>query len=192
MDGGSDDEDNLIPPCLICHASTHTKTRLTRNFTANELKQHRDEVYRLVAEGKLPAEEQADPLSRFSAAAAESVAREGGVALSELAVGLLVKAAAGDGGVLLSLGMPKRFTVRAGGENVLQVEDDPRAEAEHRHAVEELCDHGYLECRTRRSGADWLRVTHPGYLLADELIAAGTSTAQPRLGFPEADRPAIR
>src|SRR5262245_18191447 len=52
--GGSDDADNLIATCISCHAEVHTETKLTRRFTEVELKMHRDEVYRLVAEGKLP------------------------------------------------------------------------------------------------------------------------------------------
>ena len=61
-DGGTDDPDNLIPSCLTCHSDVHTKTKLTRRFTPNELKQHRDLVFRLVAEGKLPSGPPVDPM----------------------------------------------------------------------------------------------------------------------------------
>src|SRR5436305_1089019 len=54
--GGGHDADNLIASCVNCHAEIHTETKLTRRFTANELKQHRDDVYQLVAEGKLVGE----------------------------------------------------------------------------------------------------------------------------------------
>lgn len=60
-DGGTDDIDNLIPVCIDCHSSIHTKTYMTRNFTAKELKKSRDDVYDMVAAGKLPATK---PLTR--------------------------------------------------------------------------------------------------------------------------------
>lgn len=53
--GGDDSEDNLIATCANCHAEVHTTTKLTRRFTSNELKLQRDAVYKLVADGKLPA-----------------------------------------------------------------------------------------------------------------------------------------
>jgi 5-methylcytosine-specific restriction endonuclease McrA len=56
-EGGTDDTDNLIPVCLTCHSDVHTQTRLTRRFSAEELKQDRDMTFRLVEEGKLPSGE---------------------------------------------------------------------------------------------------------------------------------------
>ncbi|MDW7551543.1 HNH endonuclease [Pseudoalteromonas peptidolytica] len=53
--GGTNEVDNLIPICISCHSSVHTKTQMTRGFTANELKRSRDNVYDLVSCGKLPA-----------------------------------------------------------------------------------------------------------------------------------------
>ncbi|MDL5024697.1 HNH endonuclease [Bacillus velezensis] len=53
-DGGSDDFDNLIPVCIECHASIHTKTKMTQNFSEKELKKIRDDVYELVRVGQLP------------------------------------------------------------------------------------------------------------------------------------------
>ena len=54
-DGGSDNKDNLIPVCTYCHSDVHTITKLTRRFTIEELKKHRDSVYDLVAKGRLPS-----------------------------------------------------------------------------------------------------------------------------------------
>ncbi|MED1539939.1 HNH endonuclease signature motif containing protein [Bacillus inaquosorum] len=52
--GGFDDFDNLIPVCIECHASIHTKTKMTQNFSEKELKKIRDDVYELVSTGYLP------------------------------------------------------------------------------------------------------------------------------------------
>ena len=54
-DGGTDEFENLIPVCIQCHASIHTTSKMTRNFTERELKKSRDIVYDLVAAGRLPA-----------------------------------------------------------------------------------------------------------------------------------------
>ena len=54
--GGSDDESNLIPICIYCHSMVHTKTHMTKSFSIDELKGHRDMVYDMVAKGKLPAQ----------------------------------------------------------------------------------------------------------------------------------------
>ncbi len=53
--GGKDEEDNAIALCLMCHTDVHTKAPFTRRFSVEELKMHRDNVYQLVREGKLPA-----------------------------------------------------------------------------------------------------------------------------------------
>lgn len=68
-DGGTDDFDNLIPICITCHSSVHTKTHMTRNFSPVELKLHRDHVYEMVELGKLPASK---PLSHTEIAAITS------------------------------------------------------------------------------------------------------------------------
>lgn len=56
--GGTDDEENLIPICINCHSLVHVKTQMTKGFGPDELKGHRDEVYDMVAKGKLPAQPQ--------------------------------------------------------------------------------------------------------------------------------------
>lgn len=37
-EGGTDDFDNLIATCMMCHSDIHTQTKLTRRFTERELK----------------------------------------------------------------------------------------------------------------------------------------------------------
>ena len=57
-EGGTDDFDNLIALCIMCHSDVHTTRPFTRRFTPDELKDHRDSVIRLVGEGKLvPSED---------------------------------------------------------------------------------------------------------------------------------------
>ncbi|MBU8580158.1 MULTISPECIES: HNH endonuclease [Bacillus] len=53
-EGGTDDFDNLIPVCVECHSSIHTKSKMTQNFTKKEQKKARDTVYEMVSLGKLP------------------------------------------------------------------------------------------------------------------------------------------
>ena len=52
-DGGTDDEDNLVPICIECHASKHTKTRMTRAFTAAEIRKRRDRLYEVLEQAPL-------------------------------------------------------------------------------------------------------------------------------------------
>ncbi|SHN88594.1 HNH endonuclease [Desulfitobacterium chlororespirans] len=54
-DGGTNDFDNLMPICIQCHSDIHTIPHMTRKFTEKELKKCRDNVYDMVACGKLPA-----------------------------------------------------------------------------------------------------------------------------------------
>ncbi|WP_128805077.1 HNH endonuclease [Klebsiella grimontii] len=44
-EGGLDDEDNLIPICISCHSSVHSRMHMTKGFSRAELKGHRDAVY---------------------------------------------------------------------------------------------------------------------------------------------------
>src|SRR5687768_4317774 len=53
-DGGTDDPDNLIPICIICHSAVHAATKMTKGFTANELKMRRQRLFDLVKDGKIP------------------------------------------------------------------------------------------------------------------------------------------
>jgi ribosomal protein S27E len=56
-EGGGNDLTNLIPVCVYCHTSVHSENFLSRNFTAAELRAHRDSVYDLVSKGLLPQRE---------------------------------------------------------------------------------------------------------------------------------------
>lgn len=54
-EGGTDELDNLIPVCEHCHSNVHTSPKMTRRFTQEELKIHRNNVFELVNKGKLPS-----------------------------------------------------------------------------------------------------------------------------------------
>jgi len=56
--GGTNDIDNLIPVCITCHSCVHTDTKMTKGFSNKELIKSRNNVYDLVACGKLPAKAQ--------------------------------------------------------------------------------------------------------------------------------------
>lgn len=52
-EGGTDEPDNLIAVCTLCHSDVHAATKLTRRFTAEELKGHRNRTFEMVANGIL-------------------------------------------------------------------------------------------------------------------------------------------
>lgn len=54
-EGGTDQIDNLIPICTYCHSDVHSNTKLTRRFTQDELRMHRNSVFDLVSKGRLPS-----------------------------------------------------------------------------------------------------------------------------------------
>ncbi len=101
--GGTDDLDNLIPICVSCHSDVHTVTRLTRRFTVQELKLHRDKVYDLVESGHLPAGELgAETVETIAAAiidrlrASDAVRFSSSTSLPSAALELLVAAVCED------------------------------------------------------------------------------------------------
>lgn len=66
--GGTDELPNLIAICVSCHSDVHSNTLLTRRFTEKELVLHREAVYELVSQGRLPAPEvTSDALAQLSA-----------------------------------------------------------------------------------------------------------------------------
>ncbi len=169
-EGGAGDFDNLIALCLTCHTCVHSRVPFTRRFTVEELKQHRDALCQLVQEGKFPpAGIDSTGLdfisSRFRARVrASSVATDG---LTDTALRLLVSAANDEHGFLVFAERPLGITIRTGSEDFLSPDSTPREVARYKNGVEQLLEHRLVE------GQDILSVTHDGYLLADEIIAAG-------------------
>jgi hypothetical protein len=182
---GTDDLDNLIAVCLTCHSDVHTKTPFTRRFTVQELKGHRDGTYALVAEGKLAGAAVApgnldivlDAIAR--ALPAPGPIRPAGVGraagLGSVAVQLLVKAAQSARGYV------EQQHTRQGAvviENEVVCEyGNPRKQAEFRDAIEQLVRSNLVE-KVGYEGKIF-RVTHRGYLFADQVMAAATQDQEP-------------
>ncbi|MGG6242896.1 HNH endonuclease signature motif containing protein [Nodosilinea sp. AN01ver1] len=70
-DGGTDDKENLIAICVSCHSDVHSETKLTRRFSRKELQLHRENVCRLVKEGKLLADTAPSDVDKLSASVME-------------------------------------------------------------------------------------------------------------------------
>lgn len=174
-EGGKDELDNAVALCLTCHTDVHTKAPFTRRFTVEELKAHRENVYQLVREGKLPAggvvpsgsEEM--PLA-VAEAVSRSVRRGPGFDLNPAAIRQLVAAATSDGIIMVYFSSSGQ-TVQAGDRNLVDEPHNPRLAAEYLHASGQLEQHGLIAPTSWKRQT--FRVTHPGYLLADELQAEG-------------------
>lgn len=180
--GGEDSLDNLIAVCLTCHSDIHARVPFTRRFTPEELKQHRDRTYQLVDEGKLCAATDVgngiEPalsafISALAGGAAVGASRSDlppGQSLSAFAVILLVEAAQSkDGTVLLAENM-QGLVAKTKDKSMCDT-GNPRSEAECRDALGQLVSLGLVESVGHKE--EVFRVTHQGYLLADEIVAAG-------------------
>lgn len=110
-EGGSDDLDNLIAVCLTCHCDVHTRTLFTRRFTPGELRLHREAVFALVSNGKLPIAyaPQDAPVAVIASTAIERLTEPviqpdtPALTLSQTAVEILIAAATSEDGVILLL-----------------------------------------------------------------------------------------
>ncbi len=163
-DGGTDDSDNLIALCLTCHSDVHTTRPFTRRFTPSELKQHRDEVVRLVTDGRLvPSEETIVDVSRIVEAVREHSVGD----LSCTAREILVAAAEAEGEIILSRNTGgATFVAGKAGKKV----QHGRELALYKAAMQELELEGLVAAQGF-NGNVW-SVTYEGYLTADELMAA--------------------
>ncbi len=179
-EGGDDTLDNIIAVCLTCHSDVHTQTKLTRRFTVNELKQHREQVSRLVEEGKLGAGQARgdaveDVLAKILLALGFNGDRRAGAVgsshLSPAAVRVLVEAAQDCNGTVWRLPMRERRGIQTNKKQLCEV-GNARSEAEYEDAIEQLVGLGLLKARGYKD--ENFRVTHRGYLLADEILAAGS------------------
>jgi len=172
-EGGKDELDNAVALCLTCHTDVHTKAPFTRRFTVEELKAHRENVYRLVREGKLPAgvPNGADEMPPAAAeAVARSTLRGPGVELTAAAIRLLVTAATSFDGMIQVWRDTGGDHVQAGNTNFID-RHNPRLAAEYLYAIEQLEQRRLIAAANRERES--FTVTHPGFLLADELQAEG-------------------
>jgi len=188
--GGSDHPDNLIATCVSCHAEIHTETKLTRRFTEPELKKHRDEVYHLVTDGKLPTPEQhEDRIETLTAAllglistSSAAVFPARGQLLPE-AIEILVAAANGIG-TLNAVRYDGGFAVIAGAQQ-FDYRDDPRKMATLRRSVQQLDQLQLIE-----GDGELYYVSYDGYQLVDNLLSASSLPKNAEQGVePDADGP---
>jgi len=162
-EGGTDEIDNLIPVCLTCHSDVHTHTKLTRRFTANELKGHKAVLIEMVANGTLlPIDKEKDNadilIDNLMAILLEKkVNIEIDEGIPPHAVKLLIDAVKGDGTVC------DMSDVLTSGTTI----DDIRSTGEIKDAIDNLESNGLMAYMT---GIVY-RVTHKGFLLADKIIA---------------------
>lgn len=159
--GGPDDEDNAIALCITCHCDVHTNRPFTLRFAAEELKQHRDHVYKMVEEGKLFASE--DPIveSRFDPSASHIVSAFG---LSPLAIEVLVGATEGDGRIHVSDSRAGRHVLAGDFDKTFA---EGRERAEFNGAMDELDTHGLIQ----RARGEVYEITLGGYQIADAAMA---------------------
>jgi len=179
---GADTADNCIAVCLTCHSDVHTQTIFTRRFTAEELKQHRDMTFQLVREGRLPSAPANEDI--IEAALAKVLAVLGMAPhaapprlddsdLGPAAIRILVEAARSDDGMVYRVRTFDGLELSANGKNLCD-RGNLRSEAEYEDAIERLVELGLLKAPGYDSAV--LRITHRGYLVADEILAAGTET----------------
>lgn len=167
-EGGTDDPDNLIAVCLTCHCDVHTKVHFTRSFTAAELKGHRDAVYALVAQGKLPFPEVPGAVADAAAAVKQLAAvRMKQVSLSQTQVEVLVTAgtAKGHNQGLVEITL---YQIQMGEKTVIF--EDQREGARYREAFQGLLTLGVFdrtECNTM------LYLNGEGFRMVDQLLAMG-------------------
>lgn len=174
--GGPDTLANLIAICLTCHCDVHTKTFFTRRFTPGELVRGRDEVYRLVSEGRLPHADLRELQYPAVLSLADRAVDGGYAQLPRRAVEFLLAAALSERSAGEFLAVTDRGGWRAyiGPDQLLELAR-PRDIAECKHALDVLCDEEMFE---RMNGSQHIfNVTYRGYQTADELAAAGMSVS---------------
>ena len=179
--GGSDEPDNLIALCLTCHTDVHTKAPFTRRFSHDELKQHRNSVYRLVDEGKLIAGDVApDTMAKLFHAVLAALAGQRSFDLpTSPPLGLAAVRIRIDGrrrpnmsgmeGMIQIVAWSGGATLLAAGKQMSEG-NDARETAELRHGLQQLEGFRLVE---RDSSEGCFLVTYEGFLLSDQILAAG-------------------
>jgi hypothetical protein len=179
-DSGTDDEDNLIATCLTCHSDVHTNTKLTRRFSREELKLHRQNVYGLVAEGKLPG---GPAVPDADSKALEAIVRSlnitptdpqpmgqtAGAPFPET-VEILLHAVRSDGYVATDA-IDNGMLIQAGD---FQKVTEGRERAKYKRGLDELLSLRWIEYEA----GILYTVTEDGYQAADALLAAGSQTGE--------------
>lgn len=194
-DGGSDEPENLIALCVTCHSSVHTKTGMTRNFTAAELRQHRDNAIAAVRDGRLVQDSETPEMFeaifngppgallpahiQHTASGVRLLPESAEVLLAAVRYGGRLIEIKHDGGWILQC-VPDACIPQggAGPPRMMQFGNgtDHRTQALYQAAFKQLVNTGLVG----RAMENLFDVTHDGYLLADQLIAAAQlGEAQP-------------
>jgi hypothetical protein len=160
----------LIAVCLTCHCDVHTKVPFTRSFTAKELKGHRDAVYSLVAQGKLPFPEVPGAVPDAMAAVEElAPVQMRQVSLSATQVEMLVTAGTAkeheQGLVEITM-----YQITMGARKI--VFPSQREGARYREAFKVLVGLGVLD-GVRVSGSTMFCLNSEGLRMVDQLLALG-------------------
>lgn len=141
--GGSNDEENLIAVCVVCHMDVHSKVPFSRRFSANELKMVRDGVYKLVSQGRLPHDESQtnsllfEMLDRLKREASEPLAPK---AFSPELLALLLRASAAP----IRRKQVDEDTFIFSGEDVIANTSDPHAFATTEAVLRNMVGKGLL------------------------------------------------
>ena len=167
--GGNDDDDNLIATCISCHANIHTQTQLTRRFTDRELKHHRDQLYQLIADGKLIDDENHDDrIDQLTLAVLGITPNEQSRSSNSLlpqAVEILLAASQGNS-VINGVKFDGGFAVMAGSTTFGGDHQNSREMATYRKALEQLVHHRLID---RQSNHYF--ISHDGYELLDNVTS---------------------
>jgi len=110
----------------------HTHAPFTQRFTPDELKMHRDSLYKLVADGKISADDEEAVISVITKS---QVGFDQSPKLIPEAINLLISLAQGEGCMLT----PSAF-------DSMSTKFD-RAAATHQAAFDQLCECGFLKFR---------------------------------------------
>lgn len=171
-DGGSNDPSNLIAICLTCHSDVHTDRPFTRRFTSDELKMHRDSVFRLVAEGKLiPSEEPFQISLRYEGVPVPKV--EGMPNLPTESIDILIEASESEYGQIYMNQCSAGFRIYTDRRMIIQTQN-PKDKARYKNAMDSLEAKKLIEAEDYQR--DLFCVTHQGFLTADQLLALRAST----------------
>ena len=164
-ENGDDTPDNLIPVCVTCHTDVHAQTKLTRRFTTEELKGHRESLFTAIADGRIQedgaGEADISPLiENILSSMGAGIVTSGctPASLSPGAMEMLLNLVNGDG-IIHDMSENVTFSTNV---------DDVRRMSKHKASLDELEDNELVAYVT----GILYRVTDSGFLLADEVMAS--------------------
>ena len=163
--GGSDDPDNLLPICLSCHTDVHSTVPFTRRFSVNELKMHRNQLYQLVASGRIPDDSSSRVQSPVAQSKPSGLTAQDAYPLDQEAVFILQTVASSKSGGLIMVETNVGLAAKTESAVLLDPQDGPRAVASFRHSLGQLRAAGLMELRSD----SYAQMTHAGYAVADDI-----------------------